>query len=79
MKEASDPRLLQGLVTLFSWLRKKCYKAFQQIFLGLHISLAHLKDFLTSTLRGTTFFCYIKRTPWGESSCVFGRVRSSCE
>ena len=46
MKEASDPRLLQGLVTLFSWLRKKCYKAFQQIFLDLHISLTQYKESL---------------------------------
>ena len=45
MKEALDPRLLQGLVTLFSWLRKKCYKAFQQIFLGLHISLTYFIHF----------------------------------
>ena len=46
MKEASAPHLLQGLVTLFPWLRKKCYMAFQQIFLGLHISLTYFKESL---------------------------------
>ena len=46
MKDGLKPRLLQGLVTLFLWLRKKCYKAFQKIFVGLHISQAHFKESL---------------------------------